>query len=231
MADINFGLDNYGVIVYYKLNSDYERAILINKKKRRKLLEKAGIEDPKKDKAEEGEGEGEEGPEMPKSIKKLDKLIVKFETKQAKNRVKLEKYRDKHEEKAVMAFVTMKSMEGYERIQKAYKVSLLNRCCCCCKRKKFNSRYLDGKWLKFKEASESSIILWENLAVKKKERCARQTIIAVISFVLMLVSFAFIIASKQVSKVSQSKYKNQTCPKAEITPLAAQTDYLKSQQN
>ncbi len=67
----------------------------------------------------------------PKAISKFDKKIVKVETKDKKNTEQFTKFRSNKAEtpNAIAAYVTMKSMEGRERLRKAYHVRTYDRWC------------------------------------------------------------------------------------------------------
>ena len=66
------------------------------------------------------------------------------------------------------AFVTFRSMEGAQKLIKAYDKSrctlcLLKLLCECCSAKKlYNEKLFEGRFLKVEQAVEPSLILWEN---------------------------------------------------------------------
>ena len=65
---------------------------------------------------------------------------------------------------ACVAYVTMKSMEGWENLLKLFKASRLKR---LCQRSIFERWSIAGKWMKAKVPVDPSLILWENLGVGK----------------------------------------------------------------
>ena len=66
------------------------------------------------------------------------------------------------------AFVVFKSMEGCERVLRAYKNKRLNTvfyglCYCFINKEKYQKKLFHGKYLKIDKAIEPSLIMWENL--------------------------------------------------------------------
>ena len=71
---------------------------------------------------------------------------------------------------------------------------------------------MDNKWLTVKIPAESSLIYWENLGIGKVSRFFRQVLIYLISFSLMLITFAITLASKGLQRQINNDYKNLDCP-------------------
>jgi hypothetical protein len=72
----------------------------------------------------------------------------------------------KDKDKAVVAYVMLRSMEGKERAINAYKAGRCRRWCAtnlCCAGKQYKDKMFMGKWLRVKEAKAPDIIKWENL--------------------------------------------------------------------
>jgi hypothetical protein len=110
------------------------------------------------------------------------------------------KYQLTSENKAIVAYVMLRSMEGKERLINAYKTGSCKRCCLtyfCCKGKQFKSKYfLKKHWLNVKSAKAPDIINWENLSATKTERFFRISLTTLISLILIAATFILLLISQ-----------------------------------
>jgi hypothetical protein len=143
-------MSDYGVMHYYMNRQNYIRQIAILSIKIN-ILKDTDMSPKTKE----------------KQISKMTKRIEKLQKKQEKNENAYLKFRNSSNEKVVKAFVTFKSMEGKLRIMQLYSVSRFYR---CFRKPKVIDRYFEKKWLDIRQPAASSLILWENLGVSRKQR-------------------------------------------------------------
>lgn len=136
-----------------------------------------------------------------KSEKKQEKYkskIKKLSESIDKNVAEYNKYELSHTNKAVVAYVMLRSMEGKERLIHAYHMGAFKRWCLtsfCCQGKRFKSRLFFDEWLRVKEAKAPDIIIWENLRAGNGERASRIAFSALVSIVLIAATFVLLLVS------------------------------------
>lgn len=85
---------------------------------------------------------------------------------------------------------------------------------------------MQGKWLTVRDAPKASLILWENLATTKIQRLMRILAIALISGMLIMMSFGFMIGMKHIQRSLNNSYNVSSCPAVTITKEEAYQDRL-----
>lgn len=164
--------------------------------------------------------------EKEKQLRKLEKMLVKVQKKNEKNERAYEKFKQKNKQQVVKAFVTFKSTEAKLRILQLYNVSRFTK---ICRKKRLKDRYFENKWLDVRHPSDPSLILWENLGVSMTQRCIRIFIVAAISVLLMIFTFAIIVYSRYYQSSLSDEFGSSSCPSNTITQDEALTDYMKPQ--
>jgi hypothetical protein len=163
---------------------------------------------------------------------KYEKAITKLSANIDKNIGEYNKYELSHTNKAVVAYVMLRSMEGKERLIHAYRMGAFKRCCLtnfCCQGKAFKSRYFMKKWLRVKNAKAPDIINWENLRTGRTERAFRITFATIVSIVLIAATFVLLLISQYYQKEMQSYSPVIDCPKTPVTQQLAYDDQIKNQ--
>ena len=209
VADINFGMSDYGIMHFYLKRSSLMREEAVITIKTNILNDTEMDEDVKE-----------------KQIRKLEKKLVKVQKKKEKNEREYEKFKQKNKQQVVKAFVTFKSTEAKLRIMQLYHVSRLTK---IFGKKKLKDRYFENKWLDVRHPTDPSLILWENLGVSMTQRCIRIFIVAAISVLLMIFTFAIIVYSRYYQSSLSEKYGSSSCPSDKITQEEAYADYMKPQ--
>lgn len=111
IAQCNFALNKYIIMFYYKKRLTYEKKDRILALKQ-VLLDKSSANPEKKKRAKE----------------RLDKKRAKVKAQYDENEEQIKKLRNKKGIKAVKVYITMQSMEGAQRIRKAFMARKLRRC-------------------------------------------------------------------------------------------------------
>lgn len=206
IAQCNFALTKYLIMYYYKKRLTYEKRDRILAL-REAVLEKSKISKDAKQKERE------------KFAHKREQIRKSYE----ENEEVIKEMRNKKDIRAVKVYITMQSMEGKQRIKKAFMAKKIRR---CCNRKKYLQRYIKGKWLTVRDAPKSSIILWENLAVSKLARFLRICLVSLLSASLILITFGIMILSKSYQRNLSQSYNASTCPGNTVTKSEAYQDIL-----
>lgn len=126
------------------------------------------------------------------------------------------------------AYVVFKSMEGAERTMHAYNMGFCNRLClkCCCRGKELKPKLFQNRWLNITRAVDPTLIMWQNLGSRKRDRCCRTTITSIVAFVLCLATIAAILYAKDIDTQSNEFAPTTNCPtEFEITRDMAYEDY------
>ena len=207
IADINFGMSDYGIMKFYLQRTNLIKQQIILQIKIDILKESKYSEDKKE-----------------KIKKKLENKLVNIEKKKEKNEQGYQKFLEKSKQAVVKAFVTFKSMEGKLRIMRMYDQSCFTK---CCNKKKIKHLYMDKKYLDIRPPTAPSLILWENLGVKMKERCIRICFVALISFILMIITAVIIVYSREFQSSTNDEYGDGICPSNDVTQDDAYQDQLK----
>lgn len=193
IMNLHMGVTDYGFLFFLIRIQSLVKQIKLIRLRKEKLPKKAAAFDKQEAKA-------------------IDNIIA------AKNAMEI--YNSKNKSKAVVAFVQFESMDAVPRINRSYEYNCCARCCvmsCCCgNRENLAYRYLRKTWPEISPAPDPTIIQWQNLSVGPVGRCIRITFIGLVSFILMMVSFALIIYSKNVEKEQQNKFPNKDC--GSLTP-------------
>lgn len=208
IADIYLGMSDYGVMHFYLKRTELaKQETMINIKI--SILEDTDMDESEKD----------------KKLKKYKKRLTKVQKKKEKNEQAYEKFKAKNQQKIVKAYVTMKSMEGKLRLMELYeKENIFAKCCRSKERKK---RMFKGKMLDVRHPAPPSLILWENLGVSRKERCFRISIVALISILLMILTFIIIVFARDFQSSLSQEYKTSSCPSDPVSQYDALADQLK----
>jgi len=207
VADINFGMSDYGIMKYY-----IERTNLI----KQQFILQIKIEILKDSVQPEKRKE--------KLRKDLEKRLEKVEKAKIKNEIRYQKFLEKSKQTVVKAFVTFKSMEGKLRFMKLYDHSWLSR---KLNKKKQQELYFEDKYLDVRHPTHASLILWENLGVTKKERCLRVFLVAIVSFIIMILTFIIIVYARDFQSSLSEKYGDSNCPSDTVLKIDAYNDQLK----
>ena len=148
------------------------------------------------------------------------KKIAKLSADIDKNIASYNKYELSHTNKAVVAYVMLRSMEGKERLLNAYHMGATKRWCLsafCCQGKRFKPKIFFGKWLRVKEAQAPDIINWENLRTGSGERFFRIAFATLVSIVLIAATIILIMISQYYQKDMQNYSPSTSCPTTEVT--------------
>jgi len=91
------------------------------------------------------------------------------------------------------AYVVFRSMEGKERVERAYNRLKGTRrctlfCTSCCSNRKYRNLILQGKFLNVREARDPSLILWENLGSTKYEQSLRIFVASIVGIILLAIT-------------------------------------------
>ena len=106
--------------------------------------------------------------------------------------------RKHHDNYAIAAMVTFRSMEGYQRSIAAFDIGFVkkvlmdiskNFCFGWCFKKTAYDIKFRGKWLRLKKTVDPELILWENFAVTKKSKCARKILFGFAMLLLLAACF------------------------------------------
>lgn len=106
-------------------------------------------------------------------------------------------------------FITMRNQKLTNFFFKKYSRGVLYRCCLilCCNYHKIKHLYFKGKWLKINIATdEPSNIKWENITYHPFKRMLRKILFAFVSFLVILLSFAFILGANYAQKSLSENY-------------------------
>jgi len=210
IVDINFGMSDYGVMHFYLKRTELSKQEAI-------LNIKINIVSDTKMKEKDRQ----------KKIKALQKKLAKVVKAKDKNEMNYTKFKETCSQQVVKAFVTCQSMEGKLRLLQLYNIS---RTAKCCNKSKLEDRKFEGKLLDVRHPTDPSLILWENLGVSRKQRCIRISIVALISFLLMIATFIIIVFSKSVEDGLREDYGSGSCPQFTIDQSAALEDQNKPSQ-
>ena len=208
VADINFGMSDYGIMKFYLQRTDLIKQQIILQIKIDILKDSTQSEEKKEE-----------------LKKKLQKKLENVEKKKEKNEERYQKFLEKGKQSVVKAFVTFKSMEGKLRIMHMYNQNWITK---CCRKKKIQHLYLDNKYLDIRAPTAPSLILWENLGVKRKERCIRISFVALVSFILMIITAVIIVYSREFQSSTNDEYGDGICPSNDVTQDDALQDQLKA---
>ena len=203
IAQCNLSLNRYSVLRFYKLRLNYEKKEKIIALKQA-LLDKSSAKEEKKEKMR----------------KKLEAKMEDIKRKKDQNEKMIESQRVA-DVKANRIYLTMQSMEGKQRVLNALKPKKFRR---CCNRKKFEQRYINGKWLEVYEAPQPSIILWENLSVTAFNRFLRILLVSLISGGLIAITFVLMVLCKNYQSDLTSSYNASSCPDRTISKEDAYRD-------
>ena len=156
----------------------------------------------------------------PKEIAKI--VSQEDEVKELKNKIieKIKDYADLEDtgENADVkfAYVVFRSMEGKARLVNAYNYKhFWSKYKCLDKKKGANQeqKYLHGveNFLTVQQAPEPSLILWQNLGIKKNRVRCRQLISVLFSMAFVALIIAGIYYLKQAQEAEKLGFKPQTC--------------------
>lgn len=149
----------------------------------------------------------------------MQKVVEKIEARIQKNVDKCKNNESSINDKAVVAYVMLRSMEGKERAINAYKVGSCRRWCLtnlCCQGGRFKSKMFMGKWLRVKEAKAPDIIKWENLRSSRSERCFRALGTSLLSLLLIAGTFVLLLVAQYYQKEMQSYSPQIECPEGQV---------------
>ena len=141
---------------------------------------------------------------------KITKLVDKLTKKLDKITKEVDKFaEDPKKHVPVCAFVTFEQEEGRLRAMDIYPQSLPLWACqgCCGKRKMLDGRY--RVWIE--DAPEPTDIEWGNLDATPNEICCKKFMTGVIAFILILISFAMILAVKTAQTALDRAFPEVNC--------------------
>jgi len=81
-----------------------------------------------------------------------------------------------------------------------------------------------GKWPKVKKAESPDLINWENLHVTRAGRCIRIFAISLVTIILVVLSFGFIVYAKSIEREAKEFSPAINCPDELVTIEEAQDD-------
>ena len=103
-----------------------------------------------------------------------------------------------HDNQAVAAIVTFRSMEGVQRAKHAFMHSwikkklsdtLFTRCFKCCFKKDLQNIKFKDIWLDTAQSVEPELLLWQNYGVSKTQKCLRHFFFLICIIGLLSTSF------------------------------------------
>jgi hypothetical protein len=99
---------------------------------------------------------------------------------------------------AKCAIVLFRSMEGYSRARKVFKVSCFKRFLYtvffCYKSASLTKIRFHEKFMRIRQAVEPDLILWQNFGISKKSRFIRTIFFVIFTFILLVFCFYGIVS-------------------------------------
>ena len=205
IAQCNLALTKYSIMSNYKARLRFEKEFKILNIKENIL--KNSIANQNK---------------IDKEKMNIEKKRIKLKAKSDENEKAILELKRTLDVKAVRIYITMQSMEGKDKLIEMFYSNKHRRWCGLIKSK---SHQLQNNKIVIKEAPKASTINWENLAISKSKRWIRISIVYLFSLLLIIISFAVMIITKNYQRELNDEYNTSSCSST-VTMDQALQDYL-----
>jgi len=125
-------------------------------------------------------------------------------------------------------------MNGKKKFIKAFELNCCQRIAmiCRCKKDRLRHKYIGDRWPQIGESPDPTLIMWENLGVRKGQRNCFKWITNLLAFILILINFRIVIFFNKFKDQKQMTFKESDefnwNPICNMAPNATETETILS---